>query len=71
MILLNGGRWTCANPESFVRGGPTLTFFFFFVFFLSLMRVGRIQIPLLAGHQMAFRWRADDGTKLNARLVAL
>ena len=40
----------CANPESFVRGGPTLTGFFFCYFF-SLMRGGRIQIPLLAGHQ--------------------
>ena len=36
----------CADPESFVRGGPTLTPFFF-----SLMRGGRIQIPLLVGHQ--------------------
>ena len=23
----------CADPESFVRGGPLLTFFFFFVLF--------------------------------------
>ena len=22
---------TCADPESFIRGGPTLTFFFVFV----------------------------------------
>ena len=29
----------CADPESFVRGGPTLTFF-------KLMRRGRIQMPL-------------------------
>ena len=38
---------SCADPGSFVRGGQTLTFFFFF----SLMRGGRIQIPLLTGHQ--------------------
>ena len=50
-----------------------------FLFFFSLMRGGRIQIPLLAGHQrhaseppkMAFRWRADDGPPLNADLAAL
>ena len=35
-----------ADPESYyVRGGPSLTPFFF-----SLMKKGRIQIPLLAGH---------------------
>ena len=29
---------SCADPESFVRGGPTLTtFFFFFAFCISLM----------------------------------
>ena len=64
---------SCADPESFVRGGPTLTTFLF-----SLMRGDIIQIPLLAGHQwpasetpMAFRWRADDGPTLNDGLVAL
>ena len=25
----------CADPEKFVRGGPTLTFFFFVFFFLE------------------------------------
>ena len=62
----------CADPESFDRGGPTLTTFFFF----SLMRGGRIQTPLLAGRwpaskmpfKMAFRWRADDDPTLNAGL---
>ena len=44
--------------------------------FFSLMRGGRIQIPLLAGHHCSAsetpvkRW-ADDGPKLNAGLVAL
>ena len=33
-------RCTCADPESFVRGGPALTTFF------KLMRRGRIQVPL-------------------------
>ena len=43
-------------------------------FFFSLMRGGRIQIPLLAGlhrRASAFRWRADDGPTLSAGLVAL
>ena len=42
-----GIQLACADPESFVRGGPTLTFF---VLFFSLMRGRRIKIPLLAGH---------------------
>ena len=28
-------RLICADPESFVRGGPTLPMFFAFVFFLG------------------------------------
>ena len=32
--------YACADPESFVRGGPFFTFFFFF--FFSLMRRERI-----------------------------
>ena len=31
----------CGDPESFVKGGPTLTTFFF-----KLIRGGRIQVPL-------------------------
>ena len=70
-MLTGVGEGACADPESFVRGGPTLTTFFF-----SLMRGGRVQIPLIAGNQrnailMAFRWRADDGPTVNAGLVAL
>ena len=37
LYLLLSGHTACAIPESFVRGGPTLTTFFF-----SLMRGGRI-----------------------------
>ena len=33
----------CADPESFVRGGPILTTCFFF--FFLIMREGRIQVP--------------------------
>ena len=43
-------------------------------FLFSLMRGKRVQIPLEAGHHwppVVFRWRADDGPKLNAVLVAL
>ena len=31
-------HFACADPESFVRGGPTLTSFFCFCYFFSLMR---------------------------------
>ena len=46
----------CADPESFVRGGPNMTTFFF-----SLVSGGWIQIPQLAGHQRPasetqFKW---------------
>ena len=61
----SGGDVACADPESFVRGGPTLTTFFSF-FFFSLIRGGRIQIPLLAGHhrpasETPFKWRFAGG----------
>ena len=55
----------CADPESFVRRGPTLTSFFLFVslfLFLFLMSGGeRIQITLNAGHHRhtsgtTFKW---------------
>ena len=58
------------DPESFIRGGPTLAIFFY------LMKGERFQIALKTGHhrhtrEMAFRWLADDGPTLNAGLVAL
>ena len=49
-------KFSCAGPERFLRGGPTLTSFFLFFFFLGvrfffkLMRGERIQIPLIAGN---------------------
>ena len=48
---------SCADPDIIVRGGPTLTTFFF-----SLLRGGRIKIPLLAVHHRSasetpFKWR--------------
>ena len=29
--------WACADPEMYVRGGPTLMFFFFCFFFFCLL----------------------------------
>ena len=64
----------CADPESFVREGPTLTTFFFYLDEGRKDPDTTISGPSTA-HQrnaikMAFRWRADDGPKLNAGLVA-
>ena len=56
---------TCVDPESFVRGGPTLTMFF-------LVDEGREDpSTTISGPSSAFRWRADDGPTMNAGLVAL
>ena len=75
----------CADPESFVRGVPTLTKFFFyffffifflFYFFLQLMRGSNYNdkwaiIGLRAKcHQMAFRWQANDGANESQTLNA-
>ena len=69
--------YTCADPESFVRWGPTLTFYFSFLFFFFFDE-GRydsnttISGPSTARQrnaiQMTFRWRADGGPTLNAGL---
>ena len=61
---------SCADPESFIRGGPTSTTFFFFYlfyFFFSLMRGGRIQIPLLVGHQRPASETPFNGVSLASR----
>ena len=79
LLIVHFLQCSCADPESFVRGGPTLTTFFF-LFFLRFDEGGRIQISLISGPstasmrnaiKMAFRWRADDGPTLNAGFVAL
>ena len=49
---------SCADPESFFRGGPTLTGFFF--------SCEGIQIPLKAGHHK----RHLNGVSLTGRLNA-
>ena len=62
------------ESRSFLRGGPTLTAFFY------LMRGETIQIPLNVGHhrtasetplEMELRWRDNDGPIFNASLEAL
>ena len=42
VLIADSGSLTCADPERFVRGGPTFTTFVFF----SLMREGTIKLPL-------------------------
>ena len=66
-IGLGRGHNSCADPESFVRGGPTLTTIFFPFFKKNGPSSTRQQNAI----DMAFRWRADDGSPLNAGLVAL
>ena len=65
-LPLNGLRMR--GSRKFCQRGPTLTFYFCFLFFFFffLMRGGRIQIPLLAGHQRPasetpFKWRFAGG----------
>ena len=58
----------CRDPESYVRGGPTLTFF--------LVDEGREDQnttkggPSSARQRNTFHWRADNGPTLNAGLEA-
>ena len=67
-------HFTCADPESFVRGGPI----FDNVFLVDNEREdpnSTISGPSLArqrnANKMAFHWRADDGPTLNAGLADL
>ena len=64
--VLSRRNYACADPERFVRGGPTLTFF-------KLMRGGANyrNKRAIIDPPAAFRWRADDDTTLNAGLVLL
>ena len=59
---------SCADPESFVRGGPNLiTFLFFLVDGVIEDPNTAINGPPSASQRnaMAFRWRADGGQTLN------
>ena len=74
-MLTGVGEGAYADPESFVRGGPTFTTFFFQFdegrkgpnTSNSGQSTARQRNAIL----MAFRWRADDGQTVNAGLVAL
>ena len=63
------------GSKNFIRGGPTLTTFFFLVDEGWEDPNTTICGPISARQRnailMAFRWRADDGPTLNAGLVAL
>ena len=51
---------SCADPESFVRGGQTLTTFFFILLVYETGRVSKCQYK-----------RANEGPTLNFGLIAL
>ena len=53
---------SCADPESFARGGSNFDNFFLLYVFFCLMRED--------GSKYHYKW-ADDGTTLNAGLVVL
>ena len=60
----------CADPESIVRGDITLIFRG-----ARLQRLPKDQKRAIIGlpakhHEMAFRWRADNGSPLNANFAA-
>ena len=64
-------RTTYVDPESFFRGGRTLTTFFF-CSYMCIVNKG-FHIPLKVGHhrpasETPFKWRFNDGPKLNADL---
>ena len=68
-------KWaSCADPESFVRGGPNLIKFFLVDGGIEDPNTALIG-PSLARQrnaiEMAFRWRADDGPPWNAGMAAL
>ena len=54
--------YTCADPESFVRGGQ---------FFFLIYEIREDPNANISGPSMAFRWRVDDGSTLNSGLVPL
>ena len=68
------------GPESFVRGGPALTFFFVSLFYFLVddgredpnsTKSGPSSMHQHNSIEMAFRWWADDGPTLNSVLVPL
>ena len=65
---------SCADPESFDRGGPLLTMFYFLVVEGREDPNTTISGPSLVRQRnaikMVFRWRANDGPTLKSGLVA-
>ena len=60
----------CADPESFARGGPTVTTFLLFSFYEGK----RIKIALKAGHhrpasETPFKWRFAGGPMMAQHLM--
>ena len=80
---VGGAHHVHARIQKVLSEGSKFDNVFFFFFGGGgglLMSGGRIKMPLLAGHhrpasetpfEMAFLWRAVDGSTLNAGLVAL
>ena len=72
-VLMSGVA--CYDPESFVKRGLNLiTFYCFFFFFVFVFLVDEgIEDPnnTINGPSLAFCWSVDDGSTLNAGLVAL
>ena len=61
------GAGTCADPESFVRGVKHCQGFFLF----RGERRYKQANTTISRPSSAFHWHADNGSKLNAALVAL
>ena len=62
---------TCTDPESCVRGGPTLKRFFKRSEAPKITKSGQLSANHRNAIEMAFCWRADNGPPLNADLAAL
>ena len=62
-LPLNGLRMR--GSRKFCQRGPNFNFLFFLIYFF--MRVGRIQIPLLAGHQRPASESHSNGVSLAGR----
>ena len=65
---------SCADPEGFIRVGPTLTTFFLVDGWRedqNTTKSGQSSACQQNTIEMAFRWHADNGPPLNAGSVAL
>ena len=68
-------RHTYARIQKILaRGGPTLTSFFLYFYFIILMRGKRIQIALNAGHHLPasetpFKWLSAGGPMIAQHIM--